>query len=274
MPPKIGILAGGGALPARLIAACRTMERDLFVLAFEGQADRATVAGVPHAWVRLGAAGRAIELLRAAGVEELVMAGAIRRPSLAALRPDQRAARFLAKAGGRLLGDDGLLKAIIDILEREEGFRVIEAKSLLANLTVGQGPLGRRRPTPEDERDIAHGVKVARQLGQLDIGQAVVVCEGIVLGVEAAEGTDALIERCHALKGAERGGVLVKILKPQQEQRADPPTIGPETIRRVAAAGLRGIAIEAGRALVIDAQAVAQAADAADLFVVGIGVDG
>ncbi|WP_119458645.1 UDP-2,3-diacylglucosamine diphosphatase LpxI domain-containing protein [Rhodospirillaceae bacterium SYSU D60014] len=273
MSPKLGILAGGGALPLRLIAACRAVGRDVFVLAFDGQTDRATVADVPHAWVRLGAAGRAIELLRAAGVEELVMAGGIRRPSLAMLRPDQRAARFLAKAGGRLFSDDGLLKAIIDILEREEGFRVVEARSLLTSLTVGRGPLGQRRPSPEDERDIAWGVEVARQLGRLDIGQAVVVCDGIVLGVEAAEGTDALIERCRALRGAKSGGVLVKVLKPQQEHRADPPTIGLETVRRAAIAGLHGIAVEAGGALVIDAEAVAQAADAAGLFVVGIGVD-
>ena len=273
MPPKLGILAGGGVLPARLIAACRSLGRDFFVLAFEGQTDRATVADVPHAWVRLGAAGRAIELLRAAGVEELVMAGAIRRPSWAMLRPDQRAARVLAKAGFRWFGDDGLLKAIIDILEREEGFRVIEARSLLMDLTVGHGPLGRKRPSPEDEKDIARGIEVAQQLGRVDVGQAVVVCDGVVLGVEAAEGTDSLIERCRALKGPGTGGVLVKVLKPQQEHRADPPAIGPETVRRAAIAGLHGIAVQAGGALVIDAQAVAQAADAADLFVVGIGVD-
>lgn len=275
MPPKLGILAGSGALPVRLITACQAVGRDCFVLAFEGQTDRATVDGVPHAWVRLGAAGRAIELLRAAGVEELVMAGRIRRPSLAALRPDMRAARFFARAGGRLFGDDGMLKAIIDALEREEGFRVIEPNSLLADLTIARGPLGRHRPDAEDERDIARGVTVARQLGRLDIGQAVVVCEGIVLGVEAAEGTDALIDRCAALRSSEaRGGVLVKVLKPQQEQRADPPTIGPDTVRRAAAAGLRGIAVQAGGALVLDADAVAEAADAAGLFVVGIEVDG
>ena len=274
MPPKIGILAGGGALPARLITAGRAPGRDGFVLAFEGQTDDATVRDVAPAWVRLGAAGRAIELLHAAGVEELVMAGQIRRPSLAALRPDRRAARFFAQAGSRVFGDDGLLKALIEVLEREEGFRVIEPNSLLAALTIPPGCLGRRRPGPADQDDIARGITVARELGRLDLGQAVVVCEGIVLGVEAAEGTDALIDRCGMLKGAARGGVLVKVRKPQQEQRADPPAIGPETVRRVAAAGLHGIAVQADAALVIDADAVAAAADAAGLFVIGIEVHG
>src|SRR3546814_2895307 len=134
MSPKIGSLAGGGAIPLRLIAACRAVGRDVFVLAFDGQTDRATVADVPHAWVRLGAAGRAIELLRTAGVEELVMAGGIRRPSLTMLRPDQRAARFLAKAGGCLFSDDGLLKTIIDILEREEGIRVVRSEENTSEL--------------------------------------------------------------------------------------------------------------------------------------------
>ena len=129
MEGKLGILAGSGDLPARLIEACRETGRQHFVLAFEGEADETAIASAPHAWVRLGNAGRGFELLRENGVDEVVFAGAIRRPSVASLRPDWRAARFFARVGYRALGDDGLLSAVIKEVE-SEGFRVIGAETL------------------------------------------------------------------------------------------------------------------------------------------------
>ena len=270
--PPLGILAGGGALPRRLTVACRAIGREVFVLAFEGQTDPETTADVNHAWVRLGAAGRALAHLRAAGVEELAFAGAIRRPSLAGLRPDARAARLLTRIGVRSLGDDGLLSAVIAELEEAEGFRVIAPDMIVAELLATPGAYGRLGPDAGAERDIARGVAVARGLGAFDVGQAVVVQDGIVLGLEAVEGTGALLERCAALGREGPGGVLVKVRKPGQERRVDLPTIGRETVVAAAAAGLRGIAVEAGGALVIDRAAVADAADRAGLFVVGIEV--
>jgi DUF1009 family protein len=185
------------------------------------------------------------------------------------LRPDWRAARFFAKIGWRALGDDGLLRAVIKELE-SEGFRVIGADSILAAALAPRGPLGALVPDAQAEADIAHGIGVARALGSLDIGQAVVVQQGIVLGVEASEGTDALIARCATLRRAGPGGVLVKIAKPGQERRADLPTIGLHTVTAAAAAGLSGIAVEAGATFVLDRPALAAAADHAGLFVVGI----
>ncbi|HUZ74829.1 MAG TPA: UDP-2,3-diacylglucosamine diphosphatase LpxI [Stellaceae bacterium] len=271
MAARLGILAGGGALPARLIEACRASARPIFVLAFEGAADPATVAAVPHAWVRLGAAGEGLKLLRDNGVEELVLAGAVRRPSLAALRPDWRAARFFARVSLRALGDDGLLRAVIRELEAE-GFRVVGVDSVLASGLAPVGPIGRLRPDETAEADIRRGLDVARALGALDIGQAVVVQQGLVLGVEAIEGTDALVVRCGALRREDEGGVLVKTAKPGQERRADLPAIGPDTVRAAAAAGLVGIAVEAGSTVLIDRPGIAEAADAAGLFVVGIAI--
>ena len=269
---RLGILAGGGVLPARVIAACRAAGREFFVLAFEDQADSDTVAGTPHAWVRLGAAGRAIELLRAAGVEELVMAGAVRRPSLAALRPDRRAARFLARLGPRSIGDNGLLRALAAVIERDEGFRIVGADSVLADLLAPLGPFGRLRPGAEDARDIVCGIAAARRHGARDRGHAVVTRYGGVLDAEGADGTDALLERCRARRDDAPGGVLVKVMKPRQDRRLDPPAIGPETVRRAAAAGLRGIAVESGAVLVIDREIVVRTADADGLFVVGVEV--
>lgn len=271
MADRLGILAGAGELPLRVIEAARALSRPVFVLAFEGMADPATVAGSPHAWVRLGAAGEGMRLLREAGVAELVFAGAVRRPTLASLRPDWRAAKFFARIGVKALGDDGLLRAVIRELE-DEGFRVISVESLLGETLAPEAVLGAHAPDAAARGDIAHGLAVAHALGLLDIGQAVVVQQGIVLGVEAIEGTDALIERCGAVRREGPGGVLVKIAKPGQERRADLPTIGPRTVTAAAAAGLVGIAVEAGSTLLLDRAAIIAAADAAGLFVVGIAV--
>lgn len=268
---KLGVLAGGGQLPVRVIEACRASGRDFFVLAFEGHTDPATVTDTPHAWVRLGAVGEALRRLHEAKVEEVVLAGPVKRPSFDDLRPDWRGAMFLAKVGARAFGDDGLLSAVVKELEAE-GFRVVGADDVFGHLRTPAGPCGRLTPNAAAETDIARGIEVLKALGPLDVGQAVVVQQGVVLGIEAIEGTDALLERCVALRRTGRGGVLVKIAKPGQERRVDLPTIGPGTIRRAVAAGLAGIALETGQSLIIDRAAVVRAADEAELFIVGITV--
>ena len=265
----LGIVAGGGGLPRRLVEACHQTGREVFVLALEGAADHETVADVPHAWCPIGAAGRGLALLRENKVRELVLAGGVRRPSLASLRPDWRAAKFFARVGYRALGDDGLLSAVVAELERE-GFRVIGPDQVLRAGLASEGPFGRISPDAQAVADIAHGARIARVLGSLDIGQAVVVQQGLVLGVEAIEGTDELIRRCAGLRREGPGGVLVKVEKPGQEQRADRPTIGPQTVALAAETGLRGIAVEAGATIVLDRDEVVEAADRAGLFVVGI----
>jgi DUF1009 family protein len=265
----LGIVAGSGGLPRRVIDSCRDAGRAVFVLALEGEADKQMVAGVPHAWCRLGGAASGLDVLRANGVAELVLAGGVRRPSLSSLRPDWRAAKFLARVGYRALGDDGLLSAVVKELERE-GFRVIGADELLREASLAEGPLGKVRPDADAMVDIAHGMRLARAIGALDIGQAVVVQQGLVLGVEAIDGTDALIRRCAALRRDGPRGVLVKAEKPGQESRADRPTIGPQTVRLVAESGLAGIAAQAGATLVVDRDEVIRLADAAGLFVAGV----
>lgn len=265
----LGIIAGSGSLPGRIIDACRDAGRKVFVLALEGEADPAAVEAVPHAWCRIGAAAQGLDLLRDHGVGDLVLAGGVRRPSFAALRPDWRAAKFFARVGYRALGDDGLLSAVVKELERE-GFRVVGADELLAEAALPEGPLGSVRPTADTRADIALGLRLARAIGALDIGQAVVVQQGLVLGVEAIEGTDALLRRVADLRRPGPGGVLVKAEKPRQEKRVDRPTIGPQTVTLAAASGLRGIAAEAGATLVLDRAEVIRLADAAGLFVVGV----
>ena len=269
MAGRLGIVAGSGGLPLRLIENCRTAGRDIFVLAIEGAAEPETVRGVPHGWCRIGAAGAGLALLRENNVTELILAGGIRRPSLLSLRPDRRAAKLFARIGYRALGDNGLLSAVVAGLEHE-GFRVIGADQLLGPEIAREGPLGAVLPNRHSVADIEHGLRVAQTLGALDIGQAVIVQQGLVLGVEAIEGTDELIRRCAALRRQGPGGVLIKIEKPGQERRADQPTIGIRTIDLAVETGLLGIAVEADATIVLDRQEVIRAADRAGLFVVGV----
>jgi DUF1009 family protein len=267
MAAKLGILAGSGELPRRIVEACRATGRPCFVLAFEDFCEPATVADVPHAWVRLGAGGEGMKRLHENGVEELVMAGGVRRPSLWALRPDARAFRFFVKIGLRAMrdfGDDALFRAIIAELEGE-GLKVVGVGTILSSLLAPPGPLGRCIPDPSAEADIKAGLEAARAHGARDLGQAVIVNRGVILGAESVTGTDALI-RDHGAPGA----VLVKMAKPDQERRADLPAIGPDTIAAAVAVGLRGIAVEAGATLLLDRPAMIAAADAAGLFVIGV----
>jgi DUF1009 family protein len=269
---KLGILAGAGELPRRVIEACRAADRDFFVLAFAGEVDISMLADVPHAIVRLGAAGEGFRLLHEAGVEEIVFAGGVKRPTVMSLRPDWRTAKFFARIGYRALGDNGLFSAVIAEIEGE-GFKVVGADTILDDALAPRGVFGRVAPDAQAKADIAHGLMIARALGALDIGQAVVVQQGLVLGVEAIEGTDALLARCRELAREGPGGVLVKIAKPGQERRADLPTIGVRTVQAAHAAGLRGIAVEVGSTIVLDRAGIVTAADVAAIFVIGVESD-
>ena len=272
MQPKLGIIAGGGDLPAVLIEACQASQRACHVLALEGHASRDAIdPSVAQDWVRLGAAGRALELLHGAQVQEIVFAGHVRRPTLRELRPDFRATRFLAKG---LLngGDDRLLSSVARELEEREGFRIIGPDTILSEMLAPEGTMGRMEPTADDLEDIERGRDVVRALGAADVGQAVIVQQGIVLGVEAAEGTDALIRRCATLRRDGRGAILVKLSKPGQEKRIDLPTIGLTTVRETADAGMVGIVVESGATLMLGRDQIIAAADDRNLFLRGIDV--
>ncbi|MDC0033483.1 UDP-2,3-diacylglucosamine diphosphatase LpxI [Alphaproteobacteria bacterium] len=266
---KLGIIAGGGTLPALLASACLESGRDYLLLAIEGFADPASLKDHPHVWFRLGEGGKGIKLLRENGVEDVVLAGAVRRPSLKELRPDSWAIRFFAKLGKAWIGDNSLLSALVGALEAE-GFRVVGSDSILAECLAIAGPYGKILPDDVAQTDIDRGFAVVRQLGTLDIGQATIVQQGIVLAVEGAEGTDQLIRRCADLHREGPGGVLVKARKPGQDQRVDLPTIGIGTIRAAVDSGLRGIAIEAGGVMVFDREVAIGLANQAGLFVIGV----
>lgn len=274
MSALVGIVAGGGELPIALAEHLRSVGRPYFVARITPFADEALAAHPGEAFA-LGAMGARFAALKAAGCEQVVIIGRVTRPELSDLHPDARMMELLPRllAAGRH-GDDGLLREIVTIFE-EEGFSVQGAEAVLEGLLAPAGPLGRLSPDEAARADLAKAAAVVADLGRWDIGQGAVVCEGLVLAVEAQEGTDAMLYRVRDLPLALRGspqarrGVLVKRPKPRQERRVDLPVIGVETVRRAAAAGLAGIAVEAGAALVADRAAVAAAADEVGLFVYG-----
>lgn len=267
----LGIIAGGGLLPQRAAASAHAAGRPVHVVVLEGFANPADYAAYPYIICRMGAAGRMLEWLRAAGVKDLILAGAVRRPSFLSLRPDAGATKLLPRVGMRAFGgDDSLLTALVQVL-REEGFNPLEARQIMSEILVERpGVLTSVQPDEQAVLDIRRGLYVVRIMGAADVGQGCVVQQGLVLAVEAIEGTDAMLARAGTLRREGPGGVFVKVMKPGQDRRVDLPTIGPDTVAAAAAAGLRGIAIQADGTIVIDRPATLAAAEAAGMFVLAL----
>lgn len=272
MENSLGIIAGGGPLPAQVAAAARAMGRYVFIAGIEGFADPALLVQFPHRFYRLGAVGAMIKAFRAHGCVDLVMIGPVKRPSFLSLRPDAEGARLLARIGKAMFsGDDGLLAAIVAVLSAE-GFRILGAHEIMHDAVAPEGVLAGGEPDPQAMADIERGVAVLKLIGAADIGQACVVQQGLVLAVETVEGTDAMLGRIPAVMRPGPAAILVKIAKPQQERRADMPTIGPQTVKHALKSGLRGLAFEAGGTILVDRETLIQVADREGFFLFGIAV--
>jgi DUF1009 family protein len=270
MAEPLGIIAGGGPLPRRVADAARAAGRPVAVVVLEGHGEPAAWAGYPHVVLRFGLAARMLAWLKQQGVRQLVLSGHVTRPSFLSLRPDADSVRLAVRIGRRAFGgDDELLTTVLAVL-REEGFEPIGAQQVLEGLLAPAGLLTRAAPDAEAMADIARGVRVVRALGAVDVGQGAVVQQGLVLAVEAIEGTDAMLARAGGLRREGPGGVFVKLVKPGQDRRVDLPTLGPPTVAGAAAAGLRGIAFEAEGCILAERDAMIAAADAAGLFLLGL----
>jgi DUF1009 family protein len=268
-PLKLGLIAGGGQIPMLIRDACRAEERPLFVAALNGFCEPAAVAGVEHGWFDLPQVGLLLKALKAAGVQEVCLCGHVSKPDFSNLKPDWRGAMLLPRLiKAALIGDDALLRVITETFEGE-GFRVVGADALVQDLLVREQVYSTRQPTEQQAADIRVAMTAARNLGIADRGQAAVAAQGVVVGLEDDAGTDALLRRM-ASRPEARGGVLAKCVKPQQDRRVDLPTIGAATIENAAAAGLTGIAVESGAALMVDAVTTAALADRLGLFLVGL----
>ncbi|WP_045367171.1 LpxI family protein [Methyloceanibacter caenitepidi] len=269
----LGIIAGRGSLPAFIADAASADNVPVHIVAIRGEADR-DIERFPHTWIKWGEVGKVFTALDKNGCNDLVIIGGVSRPDFKNVRIDLGALKalpfLLSLSKG---GDDHILSRIVRFFE-QKGYRVHGAGDVLPELLVPEGTLTRRSPSAGDEADMALAFEVVRTLGKLDIGQAAVVSNGYVLAVEAAEGTDAMLERCAAIKqeGRSHGtgtGVLVKAPKPGQEERVDMPTIGPETMLKAAEAGLSGVAVAAQHVLIADYNRTIQIANERKLFLYG-----
>ncbi|MEI9992192.1 MAG: UDP-2,3-diacylglucosamine diphosphatase LpxI [Rhizomicrobium sp.] len=262
----LGIIAGGGELPRAIAESAREAGRGVFVVALELAGD--WVNGFPHDRSSMGLVGKTLGLLRAHDCKDVVFAGYVSRPNFFKLRYDLKGLSwFLPVLWAMRRGDNTLLDAMVFLFERE-GLSIKSIDSIAPWLQIGEGPLGKVAPTPEDERDVAIAIAAARAQGARDVGQAVVVRDGKIVAIETKDGTDAMLTKLGRLPPGR--GVLVKALKPIQDRKTDLPAIGVATVRNAAACGLAGIAIEAHTALVLGRAAVTEAADALGLFVVGV----
>jgi hypothetical protein len=272
----LAIICGAGSLPFAVAEAVGKRGRRAVFFAIRGWADPQRVAVYPHHWVALGQFDRFCRIARREGCRDVVLIGSLVRPAIWRLRPDLKTLRLLPRIL-RLFkgGDDHLLSGVAKILE-EQGFRLIGAHEIAPEILVPEGALGHERPSDRDQADIAKGFAVLAATSPFDIGQGVVVADGRVLTVEAAEGTDLMLARIVELRrngriaAASGSGVLIKAAKRGQDRRVDLPSIGPRTVEGAARAGLAGIAVVAGSTVVAEPEHIATVADRERLFVVGV----
>jgi DUF1009 family protein len=270
----LGIIAGGGQLPCVVAEAAEARGLPLHIVGIRGEASPA-IERFPHTWIKWGEFGKLFAALNDNACHDLVIIGGVTRPDPSNIRLDLGALKnlpFLLSLGKG--GDDHVLSSVVRFFEKK-GYRVHGAGDVVPELLVEEGVLGKIAPSAADRADIDLAFKVVDALGRLDVGQAAVVIKGYVVAVEAAEGTDAMLDRCAALResgrtrGSGRTGVLVKMPKPGQEERVDLPTIGPETVKKASAAGLAGVAVAAGRVLMAERGATIEAANQNGLFLLG-----
>jgi len=271
---KLGLIAGGGDLPAAVAARCEAEGRPVFLIRLAGFADD-DLARWPGSEFGMAQIGAILKALKTERCTTVCLAGIVNRPDFKTLKPDFKGATLLPGiVAAAAKGDDALLRKILSVFEAE-GFAVEGANDILGGETLSEGALGSASPTPEQLADLKKALQIAEKSGELDIGQGAVVCDGLVLAVEAQEGTDAMLSRVAGLpddlrgSAAARRGVLGKAPKPIQDLRVDMPVIGPRTVEMAAAAGLAGIGGLAGRLILIDRAEIIAAADRLGLFVWG-----
>ncbi len=264
---RYALIAGNGRFPFLVLEAARAAGRPMVVAAVRDEADPALepLADGFH-WIGLGELSKLIDLLKRESVTHAVMAGQVKHASIfSSIRPDWRLVKLLASLGRK--NTDSLIGAVAAVLA-EEGVTLLDSTAFLKPLLAGVGPLARRAPSPEEQADIEYGLRVARELARLDIGQTVVIAERACVAVEAMEGSDAAILRAASLSNG-RPLTVVKVAKPSQDMRFDVPVIGPGTISTMRQAHATAISVEAGRTLLLDRDELLRLANEAGIAIMG-----
>jgi DUF1009 family protein len=276
MQPKLGIIAGGGDLPERIIDACQVSGREYFVVGIDGHASPEVLDGIPHSLVSISRAGSGFKILKQEKVAEVVMIGDVKVPSLTKTWPDYRTFKFFGKIALKSLfgfnGDNSLLMSLANEFEKE-GIKVIGAHEILEDLLAPEGLLGAVAVPEKFFSDINFGVAAALDLGRRDVGQAIIINSGLVIIEEGKAGTGQMIKDSQSTTPDGRGGLLIKLKKPGQDRRMDLPTIGVMTVIEANKAGLVGIIVQAGETLIVDLESVISVANQRGIFIKALDLD-
>ena len=281
---KIGLIAGRGALPKHVIIGAQKAKIDIDIAGISGFAETDSFEDIgalaPPEFFGLAEFGKITKFFKSRDCSHICFAGYVDRPNFLSLKPDLKGLRRLPGAiKAAQDGDNALLSYVLKIFE-DEGFEIISPQDICAHLLLREGHLGKVKMTKAHLEDAQKACRTAQEIGKMDIGQAAIVCRGVVLAVEAQEGTDKMLSRItelpENLRGLDenspsaRAGVLAKMVKPGQERRVDLPVIGLETVKRAAQAGLAGIVAEGERALGLNETELVELADEAGLFIAGL----
>jgi len=267
---RLGLIAGNGRFPFLVLDAARGAGHDVTVIALKEETfpELAELAARPPTaplhWISIGQLGACVTALKDARVERAVMAGQVKHTKLFDIRPDWALGRVLMRLATK--NTDSIIAGVADVL-RDEGIELLDSTAFLGPLMARSGTLTRRAPTADEQADFAFGYRIADLVAGLDIGQTIVVKSAAVVAVEAMEGTDAVIARAGDLAGA--GTCVVKVAKPNQDMRFDVPVVGVSTIVAMKTAGATALSIDAGKTLMIDGDAIVNAADQAGISIVG-----
>jgi DUF1009 family protein len=280
----IGIICGGGEYPELVAKSCVEKNINFCLIFLNGISSLNEFCdigfrtfkdceSVENVSINIGEIGTAIDFLRKNNVKKVVFAGGVKRPDFKKLSLDAKGTSWLIKLGASIFsGDDSLLSSIASLM-KNEGFEVVSGTDLIENTFISSGNYTSVIPTESEYMDIEKAFMAAKMLGKLDIGQAVIVHDGLILGLECVEGTDMLIDRCAKLRKADSGGILVKTSKPHQDQRMDLPSIGQNTIKKLHQYGFSGIALEAEKCILINRNLVIDSANKCSLFIYGCKID-
>jgi UDP-2,3-diacylglucosamine hydrolase len=271
----LAIICGAGSVPFAVADAVMRRGRQVVLFALRGWADAAAVEAYPHHWVALGQFGRFCQFAHQEGCRDVVLVGGLVRPPILQLRLDWGGLKQLPLIIRSFRGGDDHLLSGMGRMFENAGFHLLGAQEVAPEITAPLGALGRFKPDAAVEEDISRGFALLDAASAFDVGQAAVIAARRVLAIEAAEGTDAMLDRVIAMRTSGRiaiaagAGVLVKAPKRRQDRRFDLPSIGPDTVTRAARAGLAGIAVVAGATIVAEPHRLVEIADHAGLFVVG-----
>ena len=266
---NLAIIAGSGHLPRHVYDACIKKKIKPLVIGVEGEVEKKIFSGIKFENFCIHSVSKIVKKLKEEGINNVVLAGKVRRADISKLLLDLKGAKLFTMILKSGINDNAILSTIIKFLEGE-GFNVLPPELIAETIVMEKGTITKKKPDTAALDDIKVGLKTLKEVTKCDIGQALVIQGGLVLGIEAAEGTDELIKRCGQIKQDGEGPILIKISKQNQDQRVDLPCIGATSVRNAHKYGIRGIAVEASHTLVLERKEMIDAANELGIFIHGI----